>query len=109
VVTLFGAMQPEPASVEDSAGDLLDLLELLARADASDRPNVTVHADPVRGHIGFLVDGAPSRFVITDDGDGHLNVWSGQGAKLNVAAARDLGEALCAWAERRSEASAERS
>lgn len=93
-------MQPE--KTVEPAGDLFDLLEQLARADATERPNVTVHADAVRGHIGFLVDGHPSRFVITDDGDGHLNVWSGQGARLNVSAARDFGEALCAWAERRS-------
>ena len=86
----------------DTSPDLLDLLEELAQADTTTRPDVTVHADPVRGHIGFLVDGHPTRFIITDDGTQHLNIWSGQGARLDTTTALELGQALTAWAQLRS-------
>ena len=95
-------MSHESTTATGGQAYLFDLLEQLAAADVEPRASATVHADPVRGHIGILIDGEPKAFVITDDGDGHLDIWSGAGARLDVVAARDLGEALCAWAARRT-------
>ena len=53
-----------------------------------------VHADPVRGHIR-LGD------VIFADLGPHLHLWSYSGHQLSPAVAVALGEALCAWGQRK--------
>lgn len=95
-------MSHESTTTTSGQAYLFDLLEQLAAADVEPRAPATVHADPVRGHIGILIDGEPKAFVVTDDGDGHLNIWSGAGARLDVVAARELGEALVNWSVARA-------
>lgn len=52
-----------------------------------------VRVDAVRGHIA--VDD-----LVFADLSSCLSVWSHQGAQLTPETARDLGEALTAWADR---------
>jgi hypothetical protein len=82
-----------------------DLAEIAEHLTPS--PTVThVHADPVHGHI--VLTGAPEhsaprgRDVAFVDLGSVLQVWSGQGADLTPEIARQLGEALVAWADKKN-------
>lgn len=92
--------------------DLLDMLDELARVLADDVTPLAVKVDPetnrVAGHIVVWTDVPVRRRKPGSDGREYvafldmgpvLNLWSGQGAEFRPAEARQLGQALIAWAE----------
>lgn len=65
-----------------------------------------VRVEPQRGHITLYRDGEAAVVTLVDLGP-VLNIWQHEGGvELDPEAARELGEALAAWAARKSTARA---
>lgn len=76
------------------------MTEPLFDLDELTGPIPAVRVDPQRQHITLVVDGvAEGAFV---DLGSELHWWSHTALHLDAAHARTLGEALIAWADRRT-------
>ena len=61
----------------------------------------SIHPDPIRGHIGILTDsGQGASFC---DVGPTLDLWAGQTIRFTPITARELGEALIDWADRKEQ------
>lgn len=71
--------------------------------DTIDRRAVATHVLADR-HITLHNNTQPCFVSLTDDGDSHLSLWqwAGQSVTFGPAVARQFGEALIAWADRRT-------